>query len=400
MNRRVQPKSSSVTDSLETLLRDLPEDEKGGASATLGFTFQQWWAALTAVERLSSSEDFAILLEFKEDVAILDSATAPTTVEFCQVKKSEREGAWSLKDLHRRGRKLKDSPGYEPSILAKLYRRKVEFTGHPTTLRFVSNVGFKLPDEADQAAHTSDACLGALAAEQSKPVCADVCEQLKLEEGQVDLACLHVHQTNLPIREQEMFVGGKLTSLATAGRLPFELSQTTVAARMLASEVQQRASDTSYARSFAELQPRLLSRSQVLGVLASVAQSRPPLLSALDQCLQELDREGRPYLERKAIRDQRTRVCAEATDRTNMSFREVTSALLEAKIPVVAAIGSTAKLGELMAEVVERARAEQPQAFAALPLAYSQAIALLVISDALDLNVLPPATGSQSEAQE
>lgn len=398
MTRRVQPRGSSSPDSLETLLRDLPEDEKGGASATLGFTFQQWWATLTAVERLASTGDFAILLEFKEDVAILDSPTTPTTVEFCQVKKSEREGAWSLKDLHRRGRKLKDAPGYEPSILAKLYRRKVEFTGHPTTLRFVSNVGFKLPNEQDQHAQAGDTCLDSLAEEQAKLVCADVRDQLNLEEGQVDLACLHVHQTNLPIREQERYVGGTLTTLVTGGHLPIPLMHTTIAARMLASEVQQRASETSYARSFAELQPRLLSRGQVLRVLAEVAQSKPPLLSAFDRCIEELDREGRPYLERQRIRAQRARVCSESTDRTNMLFREAATALLEAKIAVVAAIGSTATLGELMVEVVERAQAEQPQAFASLPLAYSYAVALLVISDAIDVNVLSPATGSQPEA--
>lgn len=398
MARRTLGAGSLLPDSLDDLLRDLPGDEKGGATATLGFTFQQWWATLTAVERLATDDDFAVLLEFKEDVAILDSATAPTSVEFCQIKKSEREGTWSLKDLQRKGRKLKDDSGHEPSILAKLYRRRIEFQGHPIRLQFVSNVGFKLPDEMNQPALTGNACLGVLTAEQAKEVRVEVGGQLGIAEADVDLGCVHVHQTNLPLGEQEMFVGGKLTDLAISGRIPFELTHTTIAARMLASEVQRRASDTSYARSFAELQPRLLSRSQVMSVLMRVSASRPPLLAALDECVQELDRESRPYLERQGIRSQRARVCAEATDRTNMAFREVATALVESKVAVVSAIGDKANLGELMAEIVERARAEQPSKMAGLDPSYIRAIALLVISDALDFNLLPATASPQPKA--
>jgi len=387
-----------MPDSLDMLLRDLPEDEKGGSAATLGFTFQQWWATLIAVERLATDDDFALLLEFKEDVAILDSATAPTSVEFCQVKKSEREGTWSLKDLQRKGRKFKEDSGHEPSILAKLYRRRIEFQGHPIKLRFVSNVGFKLPDERNQPALTGNACLGALTAEQAKEVQGEVGGQLGIAGADVDLRCVHVHQTNLPLGEQEMFVGGKLTDLATGGRIPFVLIHTTIAARMLASEVQQLASDTSYARSFAELQPRLLSRSQVMSVLSKVSASKPPLLTALDECVQELDRERRPYLERQGIRGQRARVCAEATDRTNMAFREVVTALADSKVAVVAGVGDKANLGELMVEIVERAQAEHPLRMVGLDVSYIRAIALLVISDALDFNLLSPKAGPQPKA--
>ena len=134
-------------DSLDLLLRDRPIDEKNGVNASLGFTFQQWWAALSIVELLGSGDDFAVGLEVKEDIAILDSAQSPTRVEFCQVKKHERDGVWVLKDLHRKGSKRKDGT-YENSILAKLYARRQEFGVSRANLRFVSNIGVKLPDEA------------------------------------------------------------------------------------------------------------------------------------------------------------------------------------------------------------------------------------------------------------
>ena len=73
-------------DSLDLVLRDRPIDEKNGVNASLGFTFQQWWAALSIAELLGSGDDFAVGVEVKEDIAILDSAQSPTKVEFCQVK--------------------------------------------------------------------------------------------------------------------------------------------------------------------------------------------------------------------------------------------------------------------------------------------------------------------------
>jgi len=76
-----------VQDSLDLVLRDRPIDEKNGVNASLGFTFQQWWAALSIAELLGSGNDFAVGVEVKEDIAILDSAQSPTKVEFCQVKK-------------------------------------------------------------------------------------------------------------------------------------------------------------------------------------------------------------------------------------------------------------------------------------------------------------------------
>lgn len=140
-----QPRSRLIKaphDDLVDLLLDKPDDETKGADATIGFSYQQWWAALIAVEMLKSGENYALGMEIKEDVAILDSPTNPTRVEFCQIKKNEQAGAWALSDLHNKGAKLKK--GYEPSTLAKLYKRKIDFTGHEVSLKFVSNVGFKI----------------------------------------------------------------------------------------------------------------------------------------------------------------------------------------------------------------------------------------------------------------
>jgi hypothetical protein len=379
-------------------LRDRPKDEKNGSDATLGFTFQQWWAALAIAERLDDAEDFAVGVEVKEDIAILDSASSPTKVEFCQVKKREREGLWVLKELHNKGRKRTDGT-HDSSILAKLYARRREFGASRISLRFVSNLAVKLPNEDGGASIAQDTELSSLTEEQQKVVKQAIADQLGCLCDEVDLAGVSVHRTNLPLGEPEMFVSGKLEILSSTGRLPFQLRHTSVAAKVLASEVQSKASSTAYARSFEELKRRVISKSQALNLLATVAESKAPISEQFEEATAELDREGHPFLERKDIKAQRVRVCADASDRTNMLFINAANALQRARISVEPAIGSKASLGELMNEVVAEARAVSPHDFIGLPLAYIRAVALLVLHDAIDLNLhtAPARTEPQEE---
>ncbi len=392
-------RTEDVQDSLDLLLRDRPIDEKNGVNASLGFTFQQWWAALSIVERLGGADDFAVGVEVKEDIAILDSAQSPTEVEFCQVKKHERDGVWVLKDLHKKGSKRKDGT-HEHSILAKLYARRREFGAARASLRFVSNIGVKLPDEADRDSLATNTDLSALTASQQQLVKQAISAQLGISEDDIDLAGVLVHKTNLPLGEPEIFVSGKLEQLSSTGKLPFQLSHTSVAARVLASEVQSRASSTTYARSFEDLKLRIISKAQALDILANVAKSRAPLSEILEGATAELDREGHPFIERKDIKAQKVRVCADASDRTNMIFSGVANALQRARIPVEAAIGAKATLGELMNEVVEEARASSPADCNGLSLAYIRAVALLVLSDAIDLNVFTAPARPESKEKE
>lgn len=396
---RISTSDATQRDALESLLRDRPSDEKNGVSSTLGFSYQQWWATLSIAELLKDGTDFAVGVEFKEDVAILDSSTSPTKVEFCQVKKYEREGVWTLKDLHKNGPKLKGG-GHEPSILAKLYKRKIEFKGHLTTLRFVSNVGFKLPNEAGKSSHAASAGLSNLTEQQQDVVKADIAAQLATSADELDFREISLYRTNLPLGEPEAFIGGKLGELAATGRLPFPLAHVTVAARVLASEVQTRASDTSYARSFEELKARIVTRAQALEILSGVSASKAPALQLLDEALETLDRESHPYLERKAIRAQRVLVCAHASDRTNKLFHSVAWALFSAKAPIEAAIGDRATLGQLMNEIVAQARDISPTEMAGLEPAYIRAVALLVITDAININVLTSSAHPKSEEEE
>ena len=397
MSRLPSRFGQTPSDGLDELLRDRPADEKGGPSATLGFTFQQWWATLTIVEKLASADDFAVGLEVKEDVAILDSSDAPTRVEFCQIKKNERATAWILKDLHKKGAKRADGT-HEPSALAKLYSRRTEFKGYPTHLRFISNAGFKTTNEDAGQSHSWSTKLASLSETEQATVKSDIGKQLGLKPEDVVLNDFSVEQTFLPLGEQDAFIGGKLGKLSDANLLPFPLTKTSVAACMLAAEVQSRAANTSYARDYNELKARIITRNQSIDVLAKVAGARPTLLEALDEALRSLEHERQPFLERKAIRDARVKVCADASDRTNDVFRRAAIAIHKCWSPI-AVSESDASLGERMREVVEQSLANHMNDVAGLAVPYLHAVALLVITDGIDIDVFAATPRAQSKEQ-
>jgi len=386
--------SSSSNDSLEQLLRDIPTDEKQGATATQGFSFQQWWAALRVAEMLSKADDFAVGIEVKEDVALLDSADVPKRVEFCQIKKNEQAVAWTLSELHARGAKLK-AGGYQPSTLAKLYKRRVEFRGHPTKLLFVSNTSYKVPAEDSSTTNSHNAHLADLTPEQQAVVKESIAKQLGLLVSDVDLAEVRLHRTDLPLGNQEVYLAGMLSHLSETGKLPFTVSQPTVAARVLASEMQSKASNTHYARTFDELKSRLFTRNDAIQLLAVVSKAKPILSDVLDEAIGRLNQEQYSFTAIKRIKNERVKVCADAVDRTNLEFRNLAMRLLEAKDKTLIAGGDDATLGELMDSLIEVAKRASSSEFVGKNLDYVKAIALLVLNDGIDINLFTPTPGEK-----
>ncbi len=63
------------------------------------FDFARYWAILALIEKeLEGSDDYVILFEFLQDVAVLDLGSEPKSALLYQVKKRVR-GEWSRSDL-------------------------------------------------------------------------------------------------------------------------------------------------------------------------------------------------------------------------------------------------------------------------------------------------------------
>jgi hypothetical protein len=89
------PLQQVITD----LFKDYKGDETGGKHAIRGFTFQVWHAVLETLLAHKKGEDYAVVLEWQQDVAVLNSSTQPTRVKFVQLKKNESTLHWKLANL-------------------------------------------------------------------------------------------------------------------------------------------------------------------------------------------------------------------------------------------------------------------------------------------------------------
>lgn len=165
--------------------------ESGGGHGAKGVDFSRIWAVFRMMELEKANEpDFLILFESVQDVAELDSVTAPTRAKVYQVKKKD-SGTWTWSvltgtvepkaapDLSKKNVSVKAAPSKSPkppdlkkvseSVLGKLHLSLNAFTALPVQGVFISNQGCDFPLEAGGSTATTMSCsLADLAADRVK----------------------------------------------------------------------------------------------------------------------------------------------------------------------------------------------------------------------------------------
>lgn len=392
-------KGRTVQKTLTALLADAPDDDNAGQIASQGFTFQEWYAVLLIAELLEKPDDFALGIEVKEDISILDSASAPTKVEFCQVKTNEQAVAWTLSELHAKGRKLKDGT-HPPSILGKLYKRRHEFAGYPTKLRFVSNTSFKIKD-GKVSINAHDYQLTSLSDGGRQIVAKALSEQLTLAEGDIELSDVRLHRSDLSLGHQHLFISGKLSDLARRQLLPFQVPQPVVAALMLASDVRNKGSNTSYAGTFDELRSkRLIARSDAMQTLTLLSNPPKTVADMFDEGVELLRKEtDYDYEQVEEIQNERAAILLAVTNRTNAVTKWQLAALVECYKQIKGTDSpNKKKLSSFIIRVATEALAANPEAFTMASKPFLYALSLMVIRNGIEINVFAAAANSQSEA--
>jgi hypothetical protein len=118
-----------------------PRRETGGSLAQERFDYQALWGLALIFSNHEKNDDYAITFEFHDDIALLDSAEAPTNVHFYQVKTKDK-GHWTLTDLFRRPALEKDQKEEDRplSFIGKLFSNYEAFPNDTVAMSFVSNV--------------------------------------------------------------------------------------------------------------------------------------------------------------------------------------------------------------------------------------------------------------------
>lgn len=385
--------------SLTALLADTASDDNSGQVASQGFTFQEWYAVLLITELLEKPDDFALGIEVKEDISVLDSPSTPTKIEFCQVKTNEQAVAWTLSELHKRGKKLKDGT-FPPSILGKLYKRRHEFSGYPSKLRFVSNTSFKIKDGKGDALNSHDYQLTSLSEGGKKIVANALANQLTLTEADIDLKDVRLHRSDLSLGQQHLFISGKLSDLARRQLIPFQVPQPVVAALMLVSDVRSKGSNTSYAATFEELRAkRLIARSDAITTLSLLSNPSKSIADIFDEGIELLRRDpDHDYGDVEEMQDERAAIMLALTDRTNALVKRQLITLNDCyKLVKSSSSPDKKKLSSYIERVANDALKTNPEAFPMVAKPFLHALTLMVIRNGIDINVFTTATNSQLE---
>jgi|GEM_PF-6362385 len=195
---------------LATNLVSTPLREKGATGGR--YDFQTMWGLALLFQQHGTNDDYAIVFEFHDDVALLNSATNPTTVRFYQVKSKATNGGWTLTSLLKREKvKIEKGTTEKPSYIDKMFDNFDKFQSAVLSADFVSNqlCGFNAAKNSFR--------LNECSSEDFKKIVASVQQAYpKATEAQIGL--LGFQRTDLSLGDVVSHTKGKLQTFI-AGQL-------------------------------------------------------------------------------------------------------------------------------------------------------------------------------------
>lgn len=328
-----------------SLFKDYSHDESGGQHAVRGFSFQVWQAVLEILKAHATGLDYAVVLEWQQDIAVLDSSKQPKRVTFIQLKKNESSHHWTLNGLLTTPAEPPPAPvqatiydatkpatpkrrlntsRYKPvqSTLAKLYlhRRRFSALTPPPELIFASNAPFYVGvGDDDQDETVAEVELSDLPAPAAAKVEAAFRKQLAVPADEaIDLDGFRLKVTNCPTEEAHKFAIGELVELCLHKKIEPHVSAPFVAICLVASYVQQRAGKRAYARDFETLLDRAITRSDVTRYFAAANDSHVQTQDVVAQVIARLNAEVADYELVEEMEAAVNTACAEVTNRASV----------------------------------------------------------------------------------
>jgi len=340
---------------ISDLFRDFDGDEVGGKHAMRGFNFQVWHAVLEALRAHRTGKDYAVVLEWQQDVAVLNSSSAPTGVRFVQLKKHESSTHWKLHHLikpekadaeviaandgvasgdgaapsttetssaGKSGKGEKASKGKTPkkpkqSFLAKLYVHRRRFKElAQSRLEFASDAKFEIPDGAGIMSMLSSVELSALDAPVRMELETRLREQLQLPAGEaVDLSDFALVVSDCPVNDAHKYLAGELAEMQLGSELSLSGSATMLAVLVIASYVNLRAGSGRFAKNFEELLGRAVTRKDIAHYLDAANEQTIPTQDKIQFVINRLTFEGAPFPLINGMNREVSRACVDVTNR-------------------------------------------------------------------------------------
>ncbi len=133
----------------EKLISTIPREDAGSRSSNR-FAYQHSWALSKLLDIYDSGKDFAIILDYFDDIVILDSSDNPSSIDFYQIKtntKSSDQYISTKKLIEQKKTGKGDGQKVKPSFMEKLIDNFNNFPDQTNSLNFISNKFFKIKIE-------------------------------------------------------------------------------------------------------------------------------------------------------------------------------------------------------------------------------------------------------------
>jgi hypothetical protein len=323
--------TNSALDELFAITGDSDLAEVGGGHNQKGTEFQKHWAVLRMFELESAGEkDFLFLFEAIQDVAVLDSETAPVSICLYQVKKKDRK-EWTWAELTslgyptkpkaanaaKTGKAAKAAESPPPAVandiakpvhpivkspLGKLYAAVLAFKQLKASGAFVSNAGCDLPLSDDNNAATSlNATLADLSASHLELLCNGLQVFHAQGEDILDVSSIGLQKTVMSPADPATHLIGAVHKFLE-GRSPRHAGQARALVDFLIARISPLGARTESCGSFDEVRQRHgYSRAEFVSALAELEEI-PDVVAQLEDWLIEAASEGMSMRERSAIR--------------------------------------------------------------------------------------------------
>lgn len=259
---------------LATDLISKPLREKGATGGR--YEYQTMWGLALLFQQHGTNDDYAIIFEFHDDIALFDSATNPSSVRFYQVKSKGTNGGWTLSSLLKREKtKAKDGLSEKPSFFDRMFDNVDKFESAVLSSDFVSNqlCGFN--------ATKSSFRLNECSSEDFKKIVASI-QQAFPGATEAQIALLGFHHTNLSLGDVVSHTKGKLQSF-TANQLGTIWFSPEAVYQAIADECRRKANFSGQAISFQQaVNDKGLTKANVQEWLDAIqSNSRSPEWSSI-----------------------------------------------------------------------------------------------------------------------
>ncbi|AOT72790.1 dsDNA nuclease domain-containing protein [Geosporobacter ferrireducens] len=218
----------------DALVANKPREISGSSSANR-FQFQKDWAICKLLEMQMNDEEYVLIMDFHEDILIIDSDIAPQIAKFFQLK-TKSNGNWTLNSL------ITSTKG-KNSHLGKLYHNKMIFPVNNIELNFVSNAHYKLKlkneNSEDACLRYRDICLNQLDYEPLKKITKKIKDEFILKDEPQFKDITYMRVTELDIHSREPYTKGKVAEFFDAIDKGTKVNPAAVY-RMLSNEIAKR----------------------------------------------------------------------------------------------------------------------------------------------------------------